>query len=212
MQQHATSPTDTAPYHQTTSQIVGGLPHIMQSPKDNGTLEMIVIRPERETRKSLDHVLLSPEGGVHGDRWASGSWYKLPNGNPHPDVQVTLMNARMIALIAQAKEYWSLAGDNLYVDLDLSRENIQPCTQLSIGSAVVEVTAVAHNGCKKFARRYAGDAIRFINSPQGKTLRLRGVFARVVSAGRVSIGDTVAKHPDLPASLKNDAYALRRTR
>jgi len=170
-----------------------GLPEIRQSPKDNGILKAIVIRPEENQRMSPTQCHLSPELGLEDDHWAKGCWLSLPDGSPHPEVQVSIMNARAISLIAQQESRWSLAGDNLYVDLDLSRENL-PCGQrLSIGSVVLEVTDRTHTGCNKFAERFGKDARTFVNSADGGRLNLRGIYARIVQAGTVKVGDQVRK-------------------
>jgi MOSC domain-containing protein YiiM len=136
---------------------------------------------------------LSPELGVHGDNWAKGCWMSLPDGRPHPDVQVTIMNARTIALIAQEEARWQLAGDNLLVDLDLSADNLPPGTRLSVGSVVLEITEVPHKGCKKFAGRFGVDATRFVNSRDGLRMHLRGIYASIVKPGLVAVGDAVKK-------------------
>ena len=179
--------------HLSLDELNRGLSEILQSPKDRGVLRAIVIRPETDARVSLPQCQLSPEGGVHGDNWAQGCWMSLPDGRPHPDVQVTIMNARTIALIAQAEERWPLAGDNLFADLDLSGENLAAGTRLSVGSALLEITAVPHNGCRKFAGRFGLDATRFVNSRDGKRLHLRGIYARVVERGVVTVGDAIEK-------------------
>lgn len=181
--------------HLTLEQLQGGLPDIEKSPADHGVLKAIVIRPAKNERVSLTECHISPELGVHGDAWAGGCWMSLPDGRPHPDVQVAIMNARAIALIAQDEDRWPLAGDNLYVDLDLSDENL-PCGQrLVLGSAVLEITGVAHNGCHKFAQRFGDDAVTFVNSKIGKKLHLRGIYARIVRAGIVHVGDVIEKLP-----------------
>jgi MOSC domain-containing protein YiiM len=179
--------------HLSLEELQEGLSEILRSPQDEGIVRAIVIRPEACARDSLQQCELSPEGGVHGDNWARGCWMSLPDGRPHPDVQVTLMNARTIALIAQDEGRWPLAGDNLFVDLDLSGDNLPPGTRLSIGSALLEITPVPHKGCKKFAQRYGVDATRFVNSRDGLRLHLRGIYARIVERGVVAVGDAVAK-------------------
>lgn len=179
--------------HLTIDELNDGLPEIRRSPDNSGILNAIVIRPATDERISLPHCELSPEGGVYGDNWALGCWKLLPDGRPDPEVQVTLMNSHAIALIAQEESRWPLAGDNLYVDLDLSGENLPPGQQLSLGSVVLEITSIAHNGCKKFAQRFGPDAVRFVNSEQGKALHLRGIYAKVTQAGVVQIGDEIKK-------------------
>lgn len=179
--------------HLTIDELNNGLSAIRQSPLDEGRLNEIVIRPVKDERVSLTECDISPELGVHGDNWARGCWMSLPDGRPHPDVQICIMNSRAISLIAQEESRWRLAGDNLFVDLDLSRENLQPGQQLATGSAVIEITAVAHNGCSKFAQRFGADAVKFVNSESGKQLRLRGIYAKVVQAGVIHVGDVIRK-------------------
>ena len=179
--------------HLSLEELRQGLDEIRRSPKDQGILRAIVIRPETDARTSLQRCELSPELGVHGDNWALGCWLSLPDGRPHPDVQVAIMNARTIALIAQDEARWPLAGDNLFVDLDLSEDNLPPGTRLSVGSTLLEITAEPHKGCSKFAARYGVDATRFVNGREGRQLHLRGIYARIVEAGVVAVGDTIAQ-------------------
>lgn len=184
---------ETQIQHLTTEQISEGLSYVLESPDDGGTLEAIVIRPAVDERVTLREADVSPDGGVHGDRWKHQCHLHLPDGRSHPDVQVTLMNARMIDLIAQDTSRWALAGDNMFVDLDLSDANLPVGSRLAIGSAILEISPVPHNGCKKFAQRFGKDAVRFVNTTQGKTNHLRGRYARIVQAGTVRVGDTITR-------------------
>ena len=179
--------------HLTETEILDGLVEVRKSPPNNGLLEAIVIRPALQERLSLQQCRLSPEGGTEGDAWARGCWLKLPDGSPHPDVQICIMNSRMINLLAGEKHRWELAGDNLFIDLDLSRENLQAGQLLRIGECVMEITEQSHNGCAKFSQRFGPSALKVVNSPTGKELRLRGIYAKVIKAGDVSVGDRITK-------------------
>jgi MOSC domain-containing protein YiiM len=179
--------------HLTRAELQAGLDRILASPQDDGVLEAIVIRPEHGRREELEACEISLAGGVHGDHWVKGCWKSTNDGQPHPDVQICIMNARCIAHIAGARERWALAGDNLFVDLDIRPENLPPGQRLRIGSAVIEITAVKHAACKSFAEHYGQSAAVFVNARKGSALRLRGVYARVVEDGRVAAGDRVVK-------------------
>lgn len=192
--------------HLTEQEITEGLAEVLKSPQDFGTLKAIVIRPGDEERLSLQECRLSPEGGTEGDAWARGCWLQLPDGSPDPDVQICIMNSRMIDLVACDKTRWELAGDNLFVDLDLSRENLQTGQLLSIGECVIEITEQPHNGCSKFSQRYGAPALKVVNSPAGKQLRLRGVYAKVITAGKVRVGDSITKTNDARTSASSVKY------
>ncbi len=179
--------------HLTRAELQAGLPHILASPQDDGLLETIVIRPGPGLREEVQSCDISSAGGVHGDHWAKGCWLSTEDGEPHPDVQICIMNARCIAHIAGARERWALAGDNLFVDLDIRPENLPPGQRLRIGTAVIEITDVKHAACADFAKRYGKSAAVFVNARKGSALRLRGVYARVVEDGRVTAGDRVIK-------------------
>jgi hypothetical protein len=178
--------------HLTYAEMEAGLEVIRQSPKENGVLRMIVRRPQTDEREELVEGELSLEEGLVGDSWKE-RYNRERFSSADINAQITIMNARAIALLAQSEERWSLAGDQFFVDFDLSDENIPAGTQLAIGTAVVEVTAEPHTGCKKFAARFGTDATKFVNSPEGKRLHLRGINCRVVRAGTVRVGDIVKK-------------------
>lgn len=179
--------------HLTGSQLEAGLPHIREAPRDHGIVELIVRRPDVEEREVVDEVALDPEVGVVGDNWNERGSSSTPDGSAHPDKQVTVMNARVAGLLAGDPERRALAGDQLYVDLDISVANLPPRTRLRVGEALIEVAEPPHTGCAKFSRRFGVDALRFVNSPEGRQLRLRGLNARVVEGGRVRTGDPVFK-------------------
>lgn len=179
--------------HPTMAALAAGVETIRQSPQNAGVLELIVRRPQVDGREILEEGELDVHVGLVGDTWSSRSSSRTADGSPHPDMQLNIMNARAIALVAQDKERWALAGDQLFIDMDLSLENLPPGTQLTLGSAVIEVTAQPHTGCKKFAARFGAEALEFISSPVGKQLRLRGLNARVIRPGVMRVGDVVKK-------------------
>ena len=185
----------TETHHLTTQELEAGLDAIRQSPSDAGVIELIVRRPQSGAREVLIEGRLDLAEGLMGDSWRIRGSSMTPDGSAHPDMQLNVMNARAIALLAQDKERWPLAGDQLYVDLDLSGENLPPGTRLALGSAVIAVTAQPHTGCQLFRERFGTDALRFVNSPVGRQLNLRGINAKVMQPGTVRVGDIVKKLP-----------------
>jgi hypothetical protein len=179
--------------HLTTEELEAGLATIRQSPKDNGVLELIVRRPEVDGREALTEGELDLVCGLVGDTWNVRGSKRTSDGSSHPDMQLNIMNSRAVALVAGDRERWQLAGDQLYIDLDLSDDNLPTGTRLALGSAVIEVTSQPHTGCYKFKARFGLDAMKFVNSPVGKELHLRGINARVVRAGKIKVGDVARK-------------------
>jgi hypothetical protein len=179
--------------HLTLAELEAGLPHIRRAPTDHGELKLIVRRPAVDQRDVLIEAELHLLEGLVGDTWEARPSSRTSDGSPHPDMQLNIMNFRVIELVAGNEERWPLAGDQLYVDMDIGAENLPPGTRLALGSAVIEVTAQPHTGCQKFAARFGTDAVKFVNSPTGKALRLRGMNAKVVRPGRVRVGDMARK-------------------
>jgi hypothetical protein len=179
-------------------ELEAGLGHVRAAPADRGRVELIVRRPAVERREVVPEAVLDVDEGLVGDNWRARGSGRRAGGAAHPDMQLTLMNSRAAALVAGPPERWALAGDQIYVDLDLSGANLPPGTRLAVGTAVVEVTAMPHTGCRKFADRFGRDAVRFVNSPEGRELQLRGINARVVTSGTVRVGDVVTKAPSQP--------------
>ncbi|HET9228992.1 MAG TPA: MOSC domain-containing protein [Thermoanaerobaculia bacterium] len=179
--------------HLTMEEFEASLDHIRAAPRDEGVLHLIVRRPGVDEREVLEEAELDLAEGLVGDTWKIRSSSRTPDGSSHPDMQLNIMNARVIALLARQPDRWALAGDQLYVDLDLSAANLPPGTRLALGSAVVEVTDQPHTGCKKFAERFGTDALRFVNSPHGRELHLRGINAKVVRPGRIAVRELIRK-------------------
>ncbi len=174
------------PLHQPFEALEAAVQRLHPGPKDGGSVEMIVFRLPGEGRALPDCALVSPDGGLHGDRWAL-------NPDRNPDAQITLMNIGVAQVVAGARERVPLTGDNLIVHLDLSEENLPAGTRLRIGEAVLEVTDAPHTGCQKFSRRFGEAALRLVNLKDYRTRKLRGLNVRVVGAGQISVGDSIQK-------------------
>ena len=179
--------------HLTMQELEAALEHLRDAPKDDGVLQLIVCRPNVDQREEMDQAELDPVKGLIGDNWIVRPSSKTPDGSPHPEMQINIMNVRVTALVAQQRERWSLAGDQLYLDMDLSKENLPAGSRIQVGSAVLEVSPLPHTGCAKFVSRFGVDAMKFVNSEVGKELCLRGINAKVVQAGVVKVGQTAKK-------------------
>ncbi len=169
------------------------LPDIRSAPRDIGTLELIVQRPEVDERVIVPEGVLDPAAGLVGDRWAQHRSSSRPDGSPDPAVQLTLISTRVLAAIEPDRSRWPLAGDQLYVDFDLGAENLPVGAHVAIGESEVEVSARPHTGCSKFSARFGSDALRWINNATGRELRMRGVNCRIVRGGTVHVGDEVRR-------------------
>ena len=179
--------------HLGREELESGLHYIRQSPSDRGAVRMIVRRPDTDRREALVHAKLDTAEGLVGDNWLQRGSSRTAGGSAHPEMQLNIMNARVIALVAGTEDRWPLAGDQIYVDLNLSKQNLPTGTQLQLGSAVIEVTGIPHMGCKKFVARFGLEAMKFVNSGLGKQLCLRGINAKVVESGAFNVGDVLSK-------------------
>jgi hypothetical protein len=179
--------------HLTTAEIREAIQNVLDSPKDNGRIEMIVRRPGVNKREVIESGSLDIETGLVGDNWLARGSSRTTNGRGHPEMQLNVMNYRFAELVAGHRGRVQLAGDQLFVDLDLSSENLPAGTRLSVGEAVIEVTAIPHLGCKKFVERFGLDAMKFANSEFGRTHSLRGINAKVVKSGQIQTRDIIQR-------------------
>jgi MOSC domain-containing protein YiiM len=180
--------------HAEVTELQVALEALGASPQDNGTVELIVCRPGHGGRRVLEEAEIDITEGLVGDNWLSRGSSHTEDGKAHPAMQIAIMNSRVIQAIAGDKSKWSMAGDQLYLDIDLSADNLPVGQQLAIGTVILEVTDEPHTGCGKFTERFGSHATRFVNSKEGRQLRRRGVNTRVVQGGTIRSGDTVVKH------------------
>ena len=184
--------TDAA-LHLSAEALTAGLERIRRSPKDVGAVKMIVRRPATDEREMVSVGELDVAEGLVGDNWRRRGSSRTSDGSAHPDMQLNIMNSRVIDLVATSKDRWPLAGDQIFIDLDLSKNNLPAGTRLELGTAIIEVTEIPHTGCKKFVARFGLEAMKFVNSGLGKKQCLRGINARVVKSGTFKVGDTGRK-------------------
>lgn len=154
---------------------------------------MIVRRPEVDAREVITEGELDVAAGLVGDGWKDRGSTRTPDGDPNPAAQITIINSRVLDLLAQSEDRWPLAGDQLVIDLDMSEENLPAGSRLAVGAAVIEISKEPHTGCAKFAARFGQDALRFISTPLGRQMRMRGINTRVVQSGTVRVGDVATK-------------------
>ena len=179
--------------HRTRNDLESELDNILDAPRDQGPVEMIVARPAEGERTVMNAATLSEEDGLAGDNWLARGSSSTPDGSANPQCQLTLMSSRAAEAVAGTRERWPLAGDQIFVDMDLSVANLPPGTRLSLGQAIIEISENPHSGCAKFSERFGAAALRFVNVGTGKALRLRGVNAMVVQSGAVQVGDKLTK-------------------
>lgn len=192
------SPTSqaTAPEPLDMDALNAGLDHIRQAPADGGELKLIVRRPAEDQREVVEEAQLDTEVGLVGDNWQNVPSTRTEDGSAHPDMQLNIMNARVTELIAQSPDRWQLAGDQLYVDMDISTESLPHWTKLAIGDAIIQVTDQPHRGCAKFSARFGPAAARWVNIGEGVDLNLRGINAKVIKSGTIRQGDVLKRIED----------------
>lgn len=171
--------------YRTAAELAAFEGELRRAPRDVGSLDLVVRRPAAGLREVLDEGNLTFAHGLVGDRWATSR-------RRHLDSQINVMSSRLVGFLAPTPELGALAGDQLYVDLDVSHDNLPAGSRLAVGDAVIEITAKPHAGCLKFRRRFGADVVAFVNSPNGRALRLRGFNATVVVEGTVRPGDKVS--------------------
>lgn len=179
--------------HLTTEALEAGFLNMGQSPRDTGVIELIVSRPKSGERVMLDAAEIDVSAGLVGDNWLARGSKSMPDGSANPECQITLMNSRIAHLVSGDRALWQWAGDQLYVDFDLSIANLPPGQRIALGEVILEVSQTPHTGCLKFTERFGKDAIVWINSEQGRSERRRGVNTRVVQGGTIRVGDVIRK-------------------
>jgi MOSC domain-containing protein YiiM len=168
------------------------LPALRALSSEQGTLELIVVRPAEGERELPERAELTLEDGLVGDRWRASA-HSHDDGTVSRENQLTIASTRLLELVAEP-ERWPLSGDNLLVDMGLDLESLPVGSRLAIGDdVIVRISEIPHTGCAKFSARFGSDALKFINSPEGRALRLRGVNAHVIEPGRVSTGDAIRR-------------------
>ena len=179
--------------HLDMNGLEAGIDYILDTPADKGLVRMIVSRPETGIRKILKSASLDTIEGLIGDNWKDRGSSSTSDKSADPETQITIMNSRVIELIAHSSDRWKLAGDQLFIEIDISRNNLPPGSKLKVGSAIIEVSGKPHTGCQKFSQRFGLDALKFVSTPMAQELCFRGINARVVKSGIVTVGDIVNK-------------------
>lgn len=177
----------------TLDELWTGWEQIDPSPTETGTIKMIVRRPEVEKREEVQEAEFDTKEGLIGDNWLARGSSSRPDGSANPEAQITLMNSRVVDLIAGDRSRWAIAGDQLFVDFDLSMENLPTGSRIQLGEVIMEISETPHTGCAKFAKRYGAYARKWVMTDEGKQLRLRGVNAQVIQGGKITCDDKITK-------------------
>jgi len=175
--------------HVTLPECMAALPHILAAPKDAGAIDHLCFRPSRGTRTFPASLTLTKAEGIPGDRWLKEPWQRLSDGTPDPDLQVSILPARVLDLIWRARETTTHPGDTIVADLDLGVANLPPGSLLQAGTAVLRVSGYFNEACVKWKTRHGKAATDFITAPGHAPLRLRGIICAVAADGVVVATD-----------------------
>ncbi|MFT6089771.1 MAG: hypothetical protein ACJAWM_001153 [Sulfitobacter sp.] len=181
------------PHHATTAECEAALEHILAAPDSGAVIGQLCFRPDFEQRSFPDTLEMTVKHGITGERWTKKPWLTLPNGDPDPRIQVSILSQRVMDLCWRDRENTVHPGDPIVVDMDLSAANLPVGTRLSAGSAILEVSDKFNTGCIKWHDRYGNDSLRWINKADHREYRLRGILCKIVQDGTVKVGDQLIK-------------------
>lgn len=179
--------------HATLDELIAATPEVLAAPKGQGEISMLCLRPAYNERRFVDQIDVSPEEGIPGERWTTRPWLTLPDGRGHTGIQVCILSKRVLDLVWRDRETTPHPGDTFIVDMDLSEDNLPEGQLLQAGSAVLRVSEVFNDGCVKWKARYGAAAKDWVNLPEYRSARLRGILCSVVSPGRIQNGEFLIK-------------------
>lgn len=169
------------------------LSHVLAAPRDGAAVSMLCLRPGYNQRRFVEEITLTPEGGIPGERWSTRPWLKLDDGRPHPGIQVCILQKRILDLVWRDRENTPHPGDTFILDMDLGADNLPVGSLLQVGSAVLQVSDVFNDACVKWKARYGATSKDWINRPEYRPLRLRGILCSIEQGGTIRNGDIVEK-------------------
>ncbi len=177
----------------TEAELDAALPYIRAAPEDGGRVEMLCLRPDYGQRRFVPEITVTAAHGIPGERWAARPWMRLPDGSPHPGIQICILSRRVLDLVWRDRDAVVHPGDTFVTDMDLSDANLPAGQRLHVGSAVLEVSDIFNDACVKWAARYGAASRDWINRPEHRALRLRGILCSIVQDGRIRLGETITK-------------------
>ncbi len=179
--------------HATAAELQAAMAHILAAPKTGGQIEMLCLRPDYGMRRFVNEISVTRAAGIPGERWATRPWLRLADGSPHPGIQVCILSRRVLDIVWRDRENTPHPGDTFITDMNLSEANLPPGQRLRAGTAVLEVSDIFNDGCVKWAARYGKPSRDWINAPENRALRLRGILCRVAQDGIMRQGDVLEK-------------------